>query len=128
MLGKNNAFLGGYSSDLQERPRREQQRDTNPPLRILFASCLSPTQRINNHPRGYRANRRRETENNQVASGRSLRQPLLQQHGGQAERGGGLVDHDGEEDDEAQARVGRGGRGAERDAVCGCVDDEPCRR
>ncbi len=34
------------------------------------------------------------------------------------------MNHNGEEDDQAQTRVRGRGRSAERDAVCGGVDDE----
>ncbi len=91
---------------------------------MLFAPFPPPNERIHNHPSRDSADRRSKTEHDQMASGRSFRQPLLQQHGRQAESRRGLVNHNGEEDDQAQTRVRGRGRSAERDAVCGGVDDE----
>lgn len=55
----------------------------------------------------------------------SLPEPLLQQHTCQAERCGRFVDHDGQEDDEAQPGAGaRGMRRPQCDSIRGGVDDE----
>jgi len=110
----------------QKGPTGENQHDARPPRPIRRARP-HPTHQPNHEPRGERARRRSKAENGEVGADRALGAALPQQRGGEPERHGRLVQHDGGEDGGAEGGGGggRGQRRAQRDAVGRRVDQQP---